>query len=155
MPGNRGRTRSLFRPVCCCDRRPCCTTWGETWWRSSMPAASNCGSRRPRVAWGWRPGLESPFQHLFTQHRLGRKIELFGDAGGTAARTILYPIMGKIQLTVQQNRTPFAGITKEHSYLTVLDPSRSSAVLPLDPRRMDALLQESSLVQNQYCIWIP
>src|ERR1039457_6135423 len=101
------------------------------------------------------PGLESPFQHLFTQHRLGRKIDLFGDAGGTAARTILYPILGKIQLPIQQYRAPFAGITKEHSYLAVLDPSRSSAVLPLDPRRMDALLQESSLVQNQYCIWIP
>src|ERR1035441_11022310 len=69
--------------------------------------------------------------------------------------TILYPILGKIQLPIQQYRAPFAGITKEHSYLAVLDPSRSSAVLPLDPRRMDALLQESSLVQNQYCIWIP
>src|ERR1035437_6718413 len=63
------------------------------------------------------PGLESPFQHLFTQHRLGRKIDLFGDAGGTAARTILYPILGKIQLPIQQYRAPFAGITKEHSYL--------------------------------------
>src|ERR1017187_3867783 len=101
------------------------------------------------------PGLESPFQHLFTQHRLGRKIDLFGDAGGTAARTILYPILGKIQLPIQQYRAPFAGITKEHSYLAVLDPSRSSAVLPLDPRRMDALLQGIRPAVPLYCRWTP
>src|SRR5580698_6769068 len=97
------------------------------------------------------PGIESPFQHLFAQHRLGRELDSFGNPGSTAARTILYPILGKIQLAIQQHIAPLAGITKEHSYLAVLDPSRCSAVLSLNTRRMDALLQESSLVQNQHC----
>src|ERR1039458_6866608 len=42
------------------------------------------------------PGLESPFQHLFTQHRLGRKIDLFGVAFGLFTRSAAFIMSGEM-----------------------------------------------------------
>jgi len=79
------------------------------------------------------PGLEGPFQHLPAQHWLGRKGNTFRDACRPAAGPILHPTLRKIQFPIQQHKTPFAGITEKHAYLTVLDTARGSTVLPLNP----------------------
>lgn len=101
------------------------------------------------------PGLEGPFQHPPAQHRFGRKLDSFGYARCPAARTILHPILGKIQLAIQQHIVTITGIPKKHPYLAVLDPARSSAILPLDLAEWISFSTDSVSSSNRTASGLP
>jgi len=77
---------------------------------------------------------------------------LSGDAGLVAAWPILGPALGQVQLPVDESVPVSAGVGQEHADLTVLDPPGRARVLPLDPGRLGALLEEPGLIHDQHRI---
>jgi hypothetical protein len=95
-------------------------------------------------------GLQRPLQHALRQLRLGAEADRIWDGSRSAARPIAEPALGQVQLPIDQGMSVAAGIGQEHPDLAVLDPPGRAGVLPLDPSRVGALLEEPGLVHHQH-----
>ena len=58
--------------------------------------------------------------------------------------------MRQIQFPVQQGSSPGASVGQKYPDLTVFDPPRRAAVLPLHSHRLAPLLEEAGLVHHQH-----
>src|SRR5215218_872561 len=65
---------------------------------------------------------------------------------------VLGPGFRQVQLPVDQSLPEAAGIGQKHADLTVFDPPRRAGILPRDPDRVLALLQEPGLVDHQHAV---
>ncbi|GAA2109424.1 hypothetical protein GCM10009802_05780 [Streptomyces synnematoformans] len=95
------------------------------------------------------PRCHSTLKHAQAHVRLGGKLDIVTDTGSTAALTVRYPLLREIQLAVDQGPPPVGTIGQEHPDLGILDPAGRPRVLPGHPRRPDALLQKSRLVEDE------
>jgi hypothetical protein len=72
------------------------------------------------------------------------------DAGLSASLGVGAPLLGQVQFPVQQHPPVRVGIGAEDTDLAVLGTPGGAGVLPLDPGRLDALLQEAGVVDDQH-----
>src|SRR5690606_19459589 len=63
---------------------------------------------------------------------------------------VLGPVLGQVELPVDESMTVAAGIACKYTDLAVLDPSGGPGILTADPDRVLALLQEPGLVDHQH-----
>jgi hypothetical protein len=122
--------------------------------RSPFQPAPQCGVR-PVDAIRRDPGarhlaVQCPLELLLRQRRLGLEADLVRNAGRTAALPVVGPVPGQIQVAVEVGGGPGGGVDEEDAELTVLGAPGGAAVLPLHPRRVDALLEEGSLINHEH-----
>jgi hypothetical protein len=89
-------------------------------------------------------------QHHPGQLGLGRKGALVGDAGGVAARGIVDPALGQVQLAVDDPVPGRGGVGQVDGDLGVVDLAGGAAVLATHPHRVGALLEIPGLVDHQH-----
>ena len=63
---------------------------------------------------------------------------------------VLSPYLRQIQFPVQQGSSPGASVGQKYPNLTVFNPPRRAAVLPLHSHRLAPLLEEAGLVHHQH-----
>src|SRR4029453_15605346 len=82
---------------------------------------------------GWDAGVQGTLQHDLGELRLGPKPNPLGDLGGPAARRILGPALGQVQLPVDHRPPLGAGVGQEDAELAVVDLAGRAGVLALHP----------------------
>jgi hypothetical protein len=98
---------------------------------------------------GLHPGVQCPGEDSGGQRRLGRKGNLVGDAGGTAAVGVLRPASWQVQLTVDQRVPSLGGVGQVDADLGIVGLAGGAGVLALHPDRRGALLEISGLIHHQ------
>ena len=63
--------------------------------------------------------VKGPLQHLLRQLRLGRKEALGGNACALAARFVVGPFFGEIQLTIEHDMAMGTRIGQKHPNLAI------------------------------------
>ena len=97
-------------------------------------------------------GIQGAPDHLARQGRLGGEVYRIRDGcRGTPVR-ILAPVLGQVELAVDQRVALAAGVSQEHADLHILDPARRAAILPGHADGVLALLQKSSLVDDENAV---
>ena len=114
--------------------------------QAGVAAVDLIGGHPPRR----HPGIHRPRQHLLGELRLGVEGDLLGDVRLGAASGVGGPLLGQVQLPVDQRPPPWAGVGEEHPDLAVLDPPGGARVLALHPGRLGALLEEPGLIHHQH-----
>ena len=99
---------------------------------------------------GRHPSLQRPLEHPAGQLGLGGEADLVGDADGPAARGIVDPALGQVQLPVDHAVPSVGGIGQVDGDLGVVDLAGGAGVLALHPDRAGALLEIPSLVDHQH-----
>ena len=84
------------------------------------------------------------------QLRLGGKAPILRDARPLAAAPIGGPLLGQIQLTVQQDMAQRTGIAQKHGDLAMVHLTRCPAVLAGDASRVVTFFQKAGFVEHQY-----
>jgi hypothetical protein len=74
----------------------------------------------------------SALDHALPQFGFGRKADRVWDMGGVPARQIAAPVVGQIQLTVDEGVASGGDVGEEDADLTVFHPSRQPTVLRSD-----------------------
>jgi hypothetical protein len=87
------------------------------------------------------------------QLRLGGKLDSLRNCCLTATLWILSPLLRKVEFAIHQCRAFGRAIAEKYADLAVLDAPRRAAVLALDTRRVQTLLQKTRLIDDQNCIW--
>jgi hypothetical protein len=100
------------------------------------------------------PRGQGPFEHGLAQLRLGLEGHLIGDTRHPAARRVVGPGLGQVQVPVDQRHPTGCRIGQEDRDLAVLLLAGRAGVLALDPGRAVALLHKARLVQRQHRIGI-
>jgi hypothetical protein len=103
----------------------------------------------------WHARGDGPFEHRLAQLRLGLEGHLVGDACRPAARRVLGPGRGEVQVAVDQGDPSGCRVGQEHRDLAVLVLADRPGVLALDPGRTVALLHKARLVQHQHRLGVP
>jgi hypothetical protein len=103
----------------------------------------------------WHAGGQGPFEHRLAQLRLGLEAHVVGDARRPAARPVVGPRFGQVQVPVDQRDPTGCRVGQEDRNLAVLLLAGGAGVLALDPGRAVALLHKARLVQHQHRVGIP
>jgi len=98
------------------------------------------------------PGGQGPLHHGLAQLRLGLEAHLIGDTGRPAARPVVGPGFGQVQVPVDQRHPTGGRIRQEDRDLAVLLFAGGAGVLALDPGRAVTLLHKARLIQHQHRI---
>src|SRR5215218_3670562 len=113
-----------------------------------MSAARPCACSGS--AWLRPDGVAAiPTKHLFGQLGLGAHPDLLWHSGPLAALLVMSPLLGQIQLPVDESLTPKGGIGQKHPDLAVLRLAGGAGVLALDPGAALALLDEARLIDDE------
>jgi transposase len=98
----------------------------------------------------WNTRAEGPLEHPL--HELGLRAErhLIRDARLPTVRPLIAPRLGQVGLTVEERVPPRRRVGEQDAHLAILGAARGPRVLALDARRLLALLQEASLVDDQH-----
>src|SRR5215203_146858 len=113
-----------------------------------MSAARPCACSGS--AWLRPDGVAAiPTKHLFGQLGLGAHPDLLWHSGPLAALLVMSPLLGQIQLPVDESLTPKGGIGQKHPDLAVLRLAGGADVLALDPDALLTLLDEARLIDDQ------
>src|SRR5215211_5200191 len=108
----------------------------------------------PIDAVGHHPGrtharLKSPPEHLFGEFGLGTHPDLLGYPGPLASVPVIGPLLGQVQLPVDEGLTPTGGVGQKHPNLAVLPLLADGAgVLALNTYALISLLDEARLVDD-------
>ena len=91
-------------------------------------------------------------QHLARELELGRETDRLGYRSPRRGpfRRIGEPALGQVQAPVDEGVAVGAGIAQEHPDLAVVDPPERAAVLAADARRVDPLLGEARVVEDEH-----
>src|SRR5829696_775542 len=113
-----------------------------------MSAARPCACSGS--AWLRPDGVAAiPTKHLFGQLGLGAHPDLLWHSASLAALLVMSPLLGQIQLPVDESLTPKGGIGQKHPDLAVLRLAGGAGVLALDPDALLALLDEARFIDDE------
>jgi hypothetical protein len=73
--------------------------------------------------------VKGPLQHLLRELRLGRKEALGGNACALAARYVVSPFFGEIDLTIEQDMAMGTRIGQKHPNLAIVHATGCPAIL--------------------------
>src|SRR5687768_6354226 len=93
--------------------------------------------------------IQSPPEHLFGEFGLGAHPDLLWYSSLFASLLVFGPLLGQIQLAVDESLTPIGSVGQEHSHLAVLRLACGAGVLALDPDALLALLDEARLIDDE------
>jgi hypothetical protein len=99
--------------------------------------------------------VKGTLQHLLRQLRLGRKEALRGNACTLAARCVVGPFLGEIELTIEHDMALGTRIGQKHSNLAIFNAPCCPAILACHPRRMPAFFEKSCLIDDQHGLGSP
>jgi hypothetical protein len=81
---------------------------------------------------------------------LGPKRRVLGNAGVVTALPVLNPVLRKIEFPIEEGAPAVRrGIIQKDANLAILDLACGATVLSLDPSRLNAFLDEPSLINDQ------
>jgi hypothetical protein len=98
---------------------------------------------------------DGPLEHRLAQLRLGLEGDLVGDACRPAARRVLSPGRGQVQVAVDQGDPTGCGVGQEDRDLAVLLLADRPGVLALNPAERSPFLHNARLVQHQHRVRVP
>src|SRR5688572_17063602 len=90
--------------------------------------------------------LQSPTKHLFSQVGLGTHPDLLGYPGPFATLLIFGPLLGQIQLPVDEGLSSLRSVGHKHPHLAVLPLADGTGILAFYPNALISLLDEARLV---------
>jgi hypothetical protein len=115
----------------------------------SRVGAVNLIRRHPA---GRQSRLQRASEHPPGEFRFGGELDLVRNAGRTAARAVSDPVLGEIELAVDERLTLGGAVGTEDTDLTVLDAAGCARVHPSDAGAPLALLQEARFVDDQHAV---
>src|SRR5215210_3653437 len=95
------------------------------------------------------PLHKSPTKHLFGEFGLGMHPDLIGHPGPLAALLVLGPLLGQIQLAVDEGLASAGSVGQKHPDLAVLPLADGACILALYPDAVPSLLDEARLVDDE------
>src|SRR5215217_3878426 len=93
--------------------------------------------------------IQSPTKHLFGQLGLGAHLHLLGYPSLLTSLPVIGPLLGQIQLPVDESLSSAGGVGQKHPNLAVLPLADGASVLAFHPDALLSLLDEARLVDNQ------
>ena len=85
-----------------------------------------------------------PLHHELGQFGFGAKGDRLRDVSGLPTRQIVAPVLGQIQLPINEGMAQGRHVGEEDAHLTIFDPSRHPAILRLHARRVAAPLGKAA-----------
>ena len=94
--------------------------------------------------------LQCPLEHLLGQKGLGSHPDLLGHPGPLPTLLIFGPLLGQIQLPVDEGLSSSLGsVGYKHPHLAVLPLAEGTAILAFYPDALISLLDEARLIDEQ------
>ncbi len=103
---------------------------------------------------GRHAGRDGTGPQLTGQRRLGGNGPIRRDSRLLAARSVVRPLLGQIQFTIQQRMAQRTGIAHKHADLAVLHVADRPSLLAGDPSRVAPFFHKACFVEDQYTLRI-
>ena len=95
-------------------------------------------------------GSLGALDHQLAQFRFGAKGDRLRDMGGLPAWAIGTPVLGQIQLAVDEGMTGGGHVGEEDAHLAVFHAPSAPTILGPDARRVAAALGKAAFIQDQH-----